>query len=183
MMKAAGDISVYVTYNHWKQHECHLKLFYAAFTYQHLLSWQPPNSGPPPLPSSSLPEGYYEEAVPLGPGKAPEYITSSEWWAWMLTLTDIWKESEFLVLLLFIVISWIVRLRLWCHEQLLWVIWWRRGGWEGPEDASPVAIWRGVHGSSEGRSDLCIPVAQEALWPVDQTTLCHQRQQTAGEER
>ncbi|XP_011604766.2 actin filament-associated protein 1 isoform X3 [Takifugu rubripes] len=38
--------------------------------------WLPPNSGPPPLPSSSLPEGYYEEAVPLGPGKAPEYITS-----------------------------------------------------------------------------------------------------------
>ncbi|KAJ8390278.1 hypothetical protein AAFF_G00108470 [Aldrovandia affinis] len=29
-----------------------------------------------PLPSSSLPEGYYEEAVPLSPGKAPEYITS-----------------------------------------------------------------------------------------------------------
>ncbi|XP_068615532.1 actin filament-associated protein 1, partial [Brachionichthys hirsutus] len=39
--------------------------------------WLPPNSGPPPLPSSSLPEGYYEEAVPLGPGKAPEYITSN----------------------------------------------------------------------------------------------------------
>uniref|UniRef100_A0A3Q2WJ12 Actin filament-associated protein 1 n=1 Tax=Haplochromis burtoni TaxID=8153 RepID=A0A3Q2WJ12_HAPBU len=37
---------------------------------------QTPNNGPPPLPSSSLPEGYYEEAVPLGPGKAPEYITS-----------------------------------------------------------------------------------------------------------
>ncbi|XP_056156203.1 actin filament-associated protein 1 [Lampris incognitus] len=36
-----------------------------------------PNSGPPPLPSSSLPEGYYEEAVPLSPGKAPEYITSN----------------------------------------------------------------------------------------------------------
>ncbi|XP_068163919.1 actin filament-associated protein 1 isoform X2 [Antennarius striatus] len=36
-----------------------------------------PHSGPPPLPSSSLPEGYYEEAVPLGPGKAPEYITSN----------------------------------------------------------------------------------------------------------
>lgn len=42
-------------------------------------SLQPPNNGPPPLPSSSLPEGYYEEAVPLSPGKAPEYITSSEW--------------------------------------------------------------------------------------------------------
>lgn len=40
---------------------------------------QPPDSGPPPLPTSSLPEGYYEEAVPLSPGKAPEYITSSEW--------------------------------------------------------------------------------------------------------
>lgn len=39
---------------------------------------QPPDSGPPPLPTSSLPEGYYEEAVPLSPGKAPEYITSSE---------------------------------------------------------------------------------------------------------
>ncbi|MEQ2227111.1 Actin filament-associated protein 1, partial [Ilyodon furcidens] len=36
-----------------------------------------PNGNPPPLPSSSLPEGYYEEAVPLSPGKAPEYITSN----------------------------------------------------------------------------------------------------------
>uniref|UniRef100_H3CHB7 Actin filament-associated protein 1 n=1 Tax=Tetraodon nigroviridis TaxID=99883 RepID=H3CHB7_TETNG len=36
-----------------------------------------PDSAAPPLPSSSLPEGYYEEAVPLGPGKAPEYITSN----------------------------------------------------------------------------------------------------------
>ncbi|XP_029139279.1 actin filament-associated protein 1 [Protobothrops mucrosquamatus] len=39
--------------------------------------WLPPDDGPPPLPSSSLPEGYYEEAVPLSPGKAPEYITSN----------------------------------------------------------------------------------------------------------
>uniref|UniRef100_A0A3Q2NXH0 Actin filament-associated protein 1 n=1 Tax=Fundulus heteroclitus TaxID=8078 RepID=A0A3Q2NXH0_FUNHE len=39
--------------------------------------WLAPNSDPPPLPSSSLPEGYYEEAVPLSPGKAPEYITSN----------------------------------------------------------------------------------------------------------
>ncbi|XP_029310574.1 actin filament-associated protein 1 isoform X5 [Cottoperca gobio] len=39
--------------------------------------WLPPNNGPPPLPSSSLPEGYYEEAVPLSPGKAPEYITAN----------------------------------------------------------------------------------------------------------
>ncbi|XP_041842314.1 actin filament-associated protein 1 isoform X2 [Melanotaenia boesemani] len=39
--------------------------------------WLAPSSGPPPLPSSSLPEGYYEEAVPLSPGKAPEYITSN----------------------------------------------------------------------------------------------------------
>jgi len=44
-----------------------------------LFSLQPPNTAPPPLPSSSLPEGYYEEAVPLSPGKAPEYITASEW--------------------------------------------------------------------------------------------------------
>uniref|UniRef100_A0A8C7HIM4 Actin filament-associated protein 1 n=1 Tax=Oncorhynchus kisutch TaxID=8019 RepID=A0A8C7HIM4_ONCKI len=39
--------------------------------------WLPPDNGPPPLPSCSLPEGYYEEAVPLSPGKAPEYITSN----------------------------------------------------------------------------------------------------------
>uniref|UniRef100_A0A6I8PT24 Actin filament-associated protein 1 n=1 Tax=Ornithorhynchus anatinus TaxID=9258 RepID=A0A6I8PT24_ORNAN len=39
--------------------------------------WLPPDSGPPPLPASSLPEGYYEEAVPLSPGRAPEYITSN----------------------------------------------------------------------------------------------------------
>ncbi|KAF0870985.1 AFAP1 protein, partial [Crocuta crocuta] len=39
--------------------------------------WLPPDSGPPPLPTSSLPEGYYEEAVPLSPGKTPEYITSN----------------------------------------------------------------------------------------------------------
>ncbi|KAM9717931.1 actin filament-associated protein 1 isoform 3-T3 [Menidia menidia] len=39
--------------------------------------WLAPNTAPPPLPSSSLPEGYYEEAVPLTPGKAPEYITSN----------------------------------------------------------------------------------------------------------
>nr|XP_060630085.1 actin filament-associated protein 1 isoform X3 [Anolis sagrei ordinatus] len=39
--------------------------------------WLPPDNGPPPLPASSLPEGYYEEAVPLSPGKAPEYITSN----------------------------------------------------------------------------------------------------------
>ncbi|KAM9834261.1 actin filament-associated protein 1 isoform 1-T1 [Syngnathus typhle] len=39
--------------------------------------WLAPTNGPPPLPSSSLPEGYYEEAVPLSPGKAPEYITSN----------------------------------------------------------------------------------------------------------
>ncbi|XP_078255653.1 actin filament-associated protein 1 [Rhinoraja longicauda] len=41
--------------------------------------WQPLDIGLPPLPTSSLPEGYYEEAVPLSPGKAPEYITSRDY--------------------------------------------------------------------------------------------------------
>ncbi|XP_061104554.1 actin filament-associated protein 1-like 1 isoform X2 [Conger conger] len=31
---------------------------------------------PPPLPTTPPPEDYYEEAVPLGPGKAPQYITT-----------------------------------------------------------------------------------------------------------
>ncbi|XP_041043146.1 actin filament-associated protein 1 isoform X2 [Carcharodon carcharias] len=41
--------------------------------------WHPVENSPPPLPTSSLPEGYYEEAVPLSPGKAPEYITSRDY--------------------------------------------------------------------------------------------------------
>ncbi|KYO20166.1 actin filament-associated protein 1-like 1 isoform A [Alligator mississippiensis] len=35
-----------------------------------------PGDPPPPLPTTPPPEDYYEEALPLGPGKAPEYITS-----------------------------------------------------------------------------------------------------------
>ncbi|XP_038651435.1 actin filament-associated protein 1-like 1 isoform X4 [Scyliorhinus canicula] len=35
-----------------------------------------PSDAPPPLPTTPPPEGYYEEAVPLSPGKVPEYITS-----------------------------------------------------------------------------------------------------------
>uniref|UniRef100_A0A8C0H4L8 Actin filament-associated protein 1-like 1 n=1 Tax=Chelonoidis abingdonii TaxID=106734 RepID=A0A8C0H4L8_CHEAB len=37
---------------------------------------QAPRDPPPPLPTTPPPEDYYEEALPLGPGKAPEYITS-----------------------------------------------------------------------------------------------------------
>ncbi|XP_023677064.1 actin filament-associated protein 1-like 1 isoform X2 [Paramormyrops kingsleyae] len=40
----------------------------------------PPKSSPvdtpPPLPTTPPPEDYYEEAVPLSPGKAPQYITT-----------------------------------------------------------------------------------------------------------
>uniref|UniRef100_A0A674E1T3 Actin filament-associated protein 1-like 1 n=1 Tax=Salmo trutta TaxID=8032 RepID=A0A674E1T3_SALTR len=38
----------------------------------------PPRSSetPPPLPTTPPPEAYYEEAVPLSPGKQPEYITT-----------------------------------------------------------------------------------------------------------
>ncbi|XP_041703686.2 actin filament-associated protein 1-like 1 isoform X2 [Coregonus clupeaformis] len=38
----------------------------------------PPRSSetPPPLPTNPPPEAYYEEAVPLSPGKQPEYITT-----------------------------------------------------------------------------------------------------------
>uniref|UniRef100_K7GBX3 Actin filament-associated protein 1-like 1 n=1 Tax=Pelodiscus sinensis TaxID=13735 RepID=K7GBX3_PELSI len=35
-----------------------------------------PRDPAPPLPTIPPPEDYYEEALPLGPGKAPEYITS-----------------------------------------------------------------------------------------------------------
>uniref|UniRef100_A0A8D1SEH1 Actin filament-associated protein 1-like 1 n=1 Tax=Sus scrofa TaxID=9823 RepID=A0A8D1SEH1_PIG len=33
---------------------------------------------PPPLPSRPPPEEFYEEALPLGPGKAPEYVSSHD---------------------------------------------------------------------------------------------------------
>lgn len=37
---------------------------------------------PPPLPYKPPPEDYYEEALPLGPGKSPEYISShSKFWS------------------------------------------------------------------------------------------------------
>ncbi|XP_068457444.1 actin filament-associated protein 1-like 1 [Clinocottus analis] len=36
-----------------------------------------PNDTPPPLPTSSLPDDYYEEAVPLDPGSAPQYFTTN----------------------------------------------------------------------------------------------------------
>ncbi|XP_063780052.1 actin filament-associated protein 1 isoform X3 [Pseudophryne corroboree] len=39
--------------------------------------WLPPDNGPPPLPTSSLPEGYYEEAVPLGPDYDSDVMSSS----------------------------------------------------------------------------------------------------------
>ncbi|KAK2506176.1 hypothetical protein MC885_011206 [Smutsia gigantea] len=37
---------------------------------RHAANW------PPPLPNRPPPQDYYEEALPLGPGKAPEYISS-----------------------------------------------------------------------------------------------------------
>uniref|UniRef100_A0A9J7ZJY0 Actin filament-associated protein 1-like 1 n=2 Tax=Cyprinus carpio TaxID=7962 RepID=A0A9J7ZJY0_CYPCA len=35
-----------------------------------------PTDTPPPLPTTPPPDDYYEEAVPLGPGTAPQYITT-----------------------------------------------------------------------------------------------------------
>ncbi|KPP77227.1 actin filament-associated protein 1-like 1-like, partial [Scleropages formosus] len=35
-----------------------------------------PADTPPPLPTTPPPEDYYEEAVPLSPGKSPQYITT-----------------------------------------------------------------------------------------------------------
>ncbi|KAM6977882.1 actin filament-associated protein 1-like 1 [Aplochiton taeniatus] len=39
---------------------------------------QGPVDSPPPLPTTPPPEEYYEEAVPLSPGKVPEYITATQ---------------------------------------------------------------------------------------------------------
>uniref|UniRef100_A0A674JK89 Actin filament-associated protein 1-like 1 n=1 Tax=Terrapene triunguis TaxID=2587831 RepID=A0A674JK89_9SAUR len=51
-------------------------LFEEFGTYSSTSSSPAPRDPPPPLPTTPPPEDYYEEALPLGPGKAPEYITS-----------------------------------------------------------------------------------------------------------
>ncbi|XP_051715748.1 actin filament-associated protein 1-like 1 isoform X2 [Ctenopharyngodon idella] len=43
---------------------------------EHTVSKPSTTGSPPPLPNTPPPEDYYEEAVPLSPGKMPEYITS-----------------------------------------------------------------------------------------------------------
>lgn len=42
-----------------------------------LCSPQTPTDTPPPLPTTPLPDDYYEEAVPLDPGAAPQYFTTN----------------------------------------------------------------------------------------------------------
>lgn len=41
------------------------------------LSPQTPTDTPPPLPTTPLPDDYYEEAVPLDPGSSPQYFTTN----------------------------------------------------------------------------------------------------------
>lgn len=41
------------------------------------LSPQTPTDTPPPLPTTPLPDDYYEEAVPLDPGSTPQYFTTN----------------------------------------------------------------------------------------------------------
>lgn len=38
---------------------------------------QTPTDTPPPLPTTPLPDDYYEEAVPLDPGSTPQYFTTN----------------------------------------------------------------------------------------------------------
>ncbi|XP_055980443.1 actin filament-associated protein 1-like 1 [Sorex fumeus] len=48
---------------------------------------------PPPLPNRPPPEDYYEEALPLGPGKAPEYISSHNGCSPAHSITDGYYED------------------------------------------------------------------------------------------
>ncbi|XP_048022553.1 actin filament-associated protein 1-like 1b [Megalobrama amblycephala] len=43
---------------------------------KHLPTNSSPTDTPPPIPTTPPPDDYYEEAVPLGPGTAPQYITT-----------------------------------------------------------------------------------------------------------
>lgn len=54
-----------------------------------LPSPQTPTDTPPPLPTTPLPDDYYEEAVPLDPGSTPQYFTTnmSSWVPKLLLLT------------------------------------------------------------------------------------------------
>ncbi|XP_004451014.1 actin filament-associated protein 1-like 1 isoform X3 [Dasypus novemcinctus] len=48
---------------------------------------------PPPLPSKPPPEDYYEEALPLGPGKSPEYISSHNGCSLAPSIVDAYYED------------------------------------------------------------------------------------------
>lgn len=45
-------------------------------TSKHLPPNSSPTDTPPPIPTTPIPDDYYEEAVPLGPGTTPQYITT-----------------------------------------------------------------------------------------------------------
>ncbi|KAM4876139.1 actin filament-associated protein 1-like 1 [Thomomys bottae] len=48
---------------------------------------------PPPLPNKPPPEDYYEEALPLGPGKSPEYISSHNGYSPAHSIMDSYYED------------------------------------------------------------------------------------------
>ncbi|XP_031427528.1 actin filament-associated protein 1-like 1b isoform X2 [Clupea harengus] len=52
-----------------------------------------PTDTPPPLPTTPIPEDYYEEAVPLDPGKSPQYITTQRNSSPPNSIEDIYYED------------------------------------------------------------------------------------------
>ncbi|KAG8004187.1 Actin filament-associated protein 1-like 1 [Nibea albiflora] len=103
---------------------------------------------PPPLPTTPPPEEYYEEAVPLSPGKLPEYIITRD------NDSDALSSS---------------------YESYE----------EDEEERSPgvrlTHQWPSDESSMPPARDcriLCLPPAQETLWPVGQAAHCHTGEQT-----
>uniref|UniRef100_A0A3B4B2N1 Actin filament-associated protein 1-like 1 n=1 Tax=Periophthalmus magnuspinnatus TaxID=409849 RepID=A0A3B4B2N1_9GOBI len=50
---------------------------HVSVTLKLFLLFQTPTDTPPPLPSTPIPDDYYEEAVPLEPGSNPQYFTTN----------------------------------------------------------------------------------------------------------
>ena len=118
---------------------------------------------PPPLPNRPPPEDYYEEALPLGPGKSPEYISShSKFWS-----LRVGGEGEKAPVLKLLCILLGLELQAWHHSAT--PTYWR-GAWETL--ASPVTAWVGgpvgmAWGSGAGVPDpvLCdLEQPRSPLW-------------------
>uniref|UniRef100_A0A8C5HRB8 Actin filament-associated protein 1-like 1 n=1 Tax=Gouania willdenowi TaxID=441366 RepID=A0A8C5HRB8_GOUWI len=73
-----GNGTSFVESLHWEYKSCGSTILSQSSASIWALSFQTPTDTPPPIPTTPLPDDYYEEAVPLGPGSSSQYFTTSQ---------------------------------------------------------------------------------------------------------